>query len=232
MAIYSFSLRNIFRQLLPDQKDAGRKPLVRTALAAAAYRAGERLQELDGRLINFQSRQPGIAYTEIFAVEGAPQWALDRQSLWERVEQAETEPNALLARRLIVALPHELTDAQRIQLVHNFVLENFVVLGMVVDLSIHEPIEHKDGSKEDERNYYTHILLTTRTLTQEGFGDKCDEWGEKPLLLRWRERWAAAVNSALESAGIEARVDHRSLKNQGIERKPDKHRGPNRPLNP
>jgi len=74
-------------------------------------------------------------------------------------------------------------------------------------------------------NPHAHILLTTRDVTADGFGKKNISWCKKETLLEYREAWAEACNTTLEEAGSSARVDHRTLKEQGILREPGVHLG-------
>ncbi|MAC47662.1 MAG: hypothetical protein CMI12_12540 [Oceanospirillum sp.] len=111
-----------------------------------------------------------------------------------------------------VALPDELTHAQRLELVREFVRSQFVDRGMVADIALHAP-----GRAGDERNHHAHILLTTREIAAEGsvpgggFTTKNRDWNKVEVLEGWREAWARDSNAALERAGIEDRVDHRTL---------------------
>jgi hypothetical protein len=93
---------------------------------------------------------------------------------------------------------------------------------MVADVCIHAP-----GKDSDERNHHAHILLTMREIGPDGFGAKVREWNSKEQLEQWREAWERTANRYLEKHGHEARVDRRTLKEQGIEREATTHRGPN-----
>ena len=77
---------------------------------------------------------------------------------------------------------------------------------MVADIALHAP-----GRAGDERNHHAHILLTTREIDGEGFTTKNRDWNKVEVLEGWREAWARDSNAALERAGIEDRVDHRTL---------------------
>ena len=105
-----------------------------------------------------------------------------------------------------MALPAELTHAERVELVRGFVSEQFVDRGMVADVALHAP-----GRAGDERNHHAHILLTTREVGEDGFTDKNRGWNKVELLEGWREAWARDTNAALERSGAEVRVDHRTL---------------------
>lgn len=136
----------------------------------------------------------------------------DREALWNAVEAAEKRKDAQLSREVQLALPCELSRAQRLSLVRDFVLQEFVACGMIADLAIHEP--HRQG---DDRNHHAHVMLTLRALTAEGFGNKNRVWNARGAIEQWREAWAAAVNRALEYAGHEQKIDHRTLEAQRAE---------------
>ncbi|WP_052027052.1 MobQ family relaxase [Rhodovulum sp. PH10] len=193
----------------------------RSAVAAAAYRSGTLLHDDRlGQTFDYRPRH-AVMHEAILAPEDAPAWMTDRPRLWNAVEVAEKRKDAQLAREVQVALPHELTPEQRAELVTQFVRDEFVSRGMVADLAIHAP--HQQG---DERNYHAHITLTMREIDGDGFGKKCRDWNRSELLEHWRENWADRVNAALEREGHEARIDHRSLEAQGIEREPQPKLGP------
>jgi ATP-dependent exoDNAse (exonuclease V) alpha subunit len=142
------------------------------------------------------------------------------------------QTNSRVAREYLVALPAELQPEQRLDLVRGFSRELTDRYGFALDLTVHAP---RDYPGSDPRNFHAHLLATTREVTAEGLGAKTSlelgdsrrqELGLPPAvheLLFVRERWAAATNAALREAHIEARVDHRSLAAQGIDREPYPH---------
>lgn len=195
----------------------------RSATAAAAYRAGERIYDRRTGQTHDYSRKGGVHHTEILCPDGAPAWMRNRSELWNGVEAAETRRNSQLAREIQLSLPHELTDQQRINLVRRFIEDQFVARGMVADLAVHEPSQH---DMADDRNHHAHIMLTTRELLGEGFGKKARDWNDREVLATWREEWARYQNREFERLGLSVRVDHRSLEDQGILREPQKHMGP------
>ena len=210
MASYRFSASVIGRS-------AGR-----SATAAAAYRSGERIEcERYGDAHDYTHKRPNVFHTEIMAGDHAPEWARDRAKLWNAVETAEKRKDSQLAREIQISLPHELTDAQRIELVRGFVAAEFVAQGMIADVAIHRP--HDKG---DSRNHHAHIMLTMRELDGQSFGLKAREWNNPAHLERWREEWANHQNREFERLGLEVRVDHRSFEAQGIDREPEQHEGP------
>ena len=163
----------------------------------------------------------GVQHTEIFTPEGAQEWTKNRSELHNTIKAAETHQNARYVREANVPLPRELDLEQNKALVKEFVEENFTSKGMVADVAIHES-EAGDGGK----NPHAHILLTMRELDGKGFADnKNREWDKTELLKEWRENWADTQNKHLENAGFSVTVDHRTLKEQNIDRKPEIHMG-------
>ena len=135
----------------------------------------------------------------------------DRQTLWNAVEQNEKRKDSQLARELEIGLPIELTHAENVELVRDYVNTHFVSKGMVADFSVHE---------DDPGNPHAHVLLTMREVTPEGFGPKVRSWNAKADLLKWRETWAETANEHLAQAGHAIRIDHRTLEAQNIELEP------------
>ena len=213
MAIYHLSVKTVSRS------DG------RSATAAAAYRAGAQIvDERTGEVHDYR-RKKGIVSATLFVPEDAPGWASERAELWNKAEESEKRKNSTVAREFEVALPEELTTAQRQELAHALAVELVKHHGCAVDVAVHEP-----GKEGDTRNHHAHILCTTRRLGPSGFGDKTRELDDRATgaaeVARWRERWAELANAALAKAGHEARIDHRTLKAQGIDREPTEHLGP------
>lgn len=186
----------------------------RSAVAAAAYRAGERLRNARDGMEHDYSERAGVVSTGVMLPAGAPARLADRETLWNTVEAAEKRKDAQLAREVQLALPHELDDGAREELVRGFVQSRFVDRGMVADVAIHAPGDERRPGKGDTRNHHAHVLLTTRSVDGQGFGPKARQWNAKELLESWRSEWAMHVNRALERHEIEARVDHRSLEDR------------------
>jgi ATP-dependent exoDNAse (exonuclease V) alpha subunit len=204
-----------------------------SAVSAAAYRAGERIRdERSGRTYDHATRQD-VMYKEIILpgrfVSDDMTWAKDRASLWNAAERAENRVNARVAREYLVALPVELSPGQRIELVKGFSQELADRYLFAVDCAIHAP---RDFPGSDPRNFHAHLLATSRELTTQGLGAKTTlEWSDAKRqeaglgpaiteLLHVRARWAAATNEALREAHVAARIDHRTLQAQGIDREP------------
>ena len=209
MAIYRCEFKIISRA-------AGHK-----AVAAAAYRASEKIvDQTYGETHDF-TRKSNVKAAFILAPDNAPDWMQDRAKLWNAVEAAERRKDAQLSREVLLSLPHELTDQQREALVRQFVNERFVSRGMIADVAI-----HGHSPSGDERNYHAHVMLTTRTLTLGTFGPKERSWNGKEFLHETRVAWAEAQNRLFERLGLNLRVDHRSLANQGVDREPEPKLGP------
>jgi ATP-dependent exoDNAse (exonuclease V) alpha subunit len=207
-----------------------------SAVSVAAYRSGERIRdERTGRTYDHSSRQDVMHKEIVLPAEFAGQemhWARDRAALWNAAESAESRKNARVAREYLVALPVELSPSQRLSLVRGFSQELTDRYGFAVDLAIHAP---RDFPGSDPRNFHAHLLTTTREVTSEGLGaktmldrnnDNRVKLGLKSVvheLLHVRARWADVANEALREAHISARIDHRSLAAQGIDREPRPH---------
>ena len=130
-----------------------------------------------------------------------------------KLKVVEKRKDAQLAREVVVALPHEVSDKERLELVRGFAQVAFVDRGMIADIAIHAP-----GKEGDQRNHHAHIMLTTRSLDAEGFGGKDRSWNSKALLEEWREDWAEHVNGYLRELEAVPEVDHRSLEAQREEK--------------
>jgi ATP-dependent exoDNAse (exonuclease V) alpha subunit len=207
-----------------------------SAASAAAYRAGERIRdERTGRIYDHSERLD-VLHKEIvlpsqFADEDMA-WARDRSNLWNSAESAETRKDARVAREYLVALPVELSPPQRLELVIGFSQELSDRYGFAVDFAVHAP---RDFPGSDPRNFHAHLLATTREVKLEGLAAKTTlemrdgdrrKLGLPPVineLLHVRQRWAAVTNEALQQSHIAARIDHRSLEAQGLDREPRPH---------
>lgn len=232
MAIYHLSIKIISR---------GKG---KSAVAASAYRSGEKIKnEYDGIVHDF-TRKGGIAYTEILLPQNAPQEFVNRSVLWNSVEKIEKSKNSQLAREIEIVLPKELDREKQIELVREYVKENFVKVGMCADIALHD---------KNDGNPHCHILLTMRPLNEDKTwgakskkeyildenGEKIKlkngnyktrkinttDWNEQDKAEEWRRAWADITNKYLEENSIQEKVDHRSYQRQGIEQIPTIHLG-------
>ncbi|PLK68683.1 conjugal transfer protein [Rhizobium sp. TH135] len=189
----------------------------RSAVAAAAYRAGETLPNaVEERDSAFGGRRD-VLHAEILCPKGAAPWMADRAALWNAVEASERRKDARLAKEIEAALPRELPPAAWLKLCHTFAA-HYAKHGFVADFAIHD-----DGSGH---NPHVHVLLTTRVVAAEGFGGKIRSADGRQFVEEARVLWAKLVNEALEGAGLGISVDPRSHAAAGIEREPTQHRGP------
>ncbi|MAN77386.1 MAG: Ti-type conjugative transfer relaxase TraA [Rhizobiales bacterium] len=213
----------------------------RSAVAAAAYRHAARMEfERENRVADFSNKK-NVAHSEFMAPDDAPGWlhsmmegrsaAEISEAFWNKVEHSETRRDAQLSKEFVLALPKELTKEQNIALVRDFIGQQMLSRGIVADWVYHDV----------EANPHVHIMTSLRPLTQEGFGAKkvpvLDSdgtpqrgkngkiqyrlWaGDRGTLNDMRAAWAQVQNVHLARNGIDARVDHRSYAEQGIELTP------------
>ncbi|MTH80150.1 MobQ family relaxase, partial [Paracoccus aestuariivivens] len=201
MASYHLSVKTI-------KRSAGR-----SATAAAAYRSGSVIAcDREGRVHDYSAKQ-GVEACFILAPEGAPDWVQDRAALWNAAEARETRKNSVTAREWELALPAELDTEDRAVLVREFGAALVKRYGIAVDVALHAP--HREG---DQRNHHAHVLTTTRAIGAGGFGDKTRVLDAAKTggseIEAMRALWAGMQNRALERAGEQVRVDHRSLEVQ------------------
>lgn len=211
-----------------------------SAVAKAAYVSGSKLySERDEEFKQFRKREERpISF--ILAPAHAPEWVYDREQLWNESEKVEKPINARVQREVLVALPIELTKEQNVNLVKEYVEENFVFDGMVADVNIHF---------DKKENPHAHILLTVRPFNNDGtWWEKkskkvalTDEngnfilndegkkkhraidltgWNDKEKLLQWREKLAEKINEKYKEYGIDEQVTHLSNEAAGISKSP------------
>ncbi|WP_246173030.1 Ti-type conjugative transfer relaxase TraA, partial [Nitrospirillum amazonense] len=207
----------------------------RSAVAAAAYRSGTRLENQRDGMVHDFTRRGGVEHAEIVLPEGMETtagWAKDRTALWNAAETAEKRKDARVAREVELALPHELSAEQRLALTREFAQEVANRYGVAVDFAVHSP-----HGGADQRNHHAHLLMTTRTLGRDGLGEKAQlELENRKLqalglptsheqLRELRERWEGLANSHLARAGWDVRIDHRSHQVRGVDVEPTQHMG-------
>ena len=217
MAIYHFSIK-------PISRGDGR-----SAVAAAAYRSAQILDDHRYGKVQDYARKSGVELSQIYAPADTAPDLLDRNKLWNTVEKSENRKDACLAREFEIAFPNELNEQQRKAMLDELCKQIVNKYGVVVDASIHAP--HVE-SGSDKRNYHAHIMFTTRAIDPSSglFADEKYRDFNKPMgsktTKEWREAFAILTNKHLEIGGFESRVDHRSLKDQGSDLEPTIHEGP------
>jgi ATP-dependent exoDNAse (exonuclease V) alpha subunit len=187
-----------------------------SSVGSCAYRESVKIKDERLGIEHDYSRKSGVVESFTMTPENAPTWARDSAKLWNEVEHIEKRKDAQVFREVVVALPRELDREKQQQLVTDYTKRNFVDEGMCATVAIHET-EHQ--------NPHAHIMLTTRTISEDGFGKKQRDWNQKNRLESWRSDWSQSVNQALQRDGLAVRVDHRSLEQQGISRTPQIHVG-------
>ena len=216
----------------------------KSAVAAAAYRSGEKLtNEWDG-LTHDYTKKGGVVHSEILLPAHAPPAFSDRSTLWNSVELSEKSNNAQLAREVEIALPVELSREEQTRLVREYCSSQFVSKGMLADFNLHDT----GGG-----NPHAHILLTMRPLDEKGAwlpkskkeyvldenGEKIRlpsgryktrkvdlvDWNNRENAEVWRRAWADLTNEFLEQNNRPERIDHRSYERQGIDQLPTVHVG-------
>ena len=233
MAIFHMSFSNI---------SAGKG---RSAIASAAYRSGEKLfDDKEGR--HYFYTRSVMPESFILTPKNAPEWASNREQLWNEVEKKDRKSNSRYAKEFNVALPVELSESEQKELLTKYVQENFVDQGMVADVAIHR--DHQD-------NPHAHVMLTNRPfnpdgswglkaktqyikdengkqlLTKSGFPKQRKiwlvDWDKKEKINEWRKNWALSVNQFLAQKNIPDRISEKSFVEQGIADTPMQHEGIN-----
>ncbi len=218
---------------------------MRSAVASASYRSGEKLfDQKEGR--SYFYARAVMPESFILTPKNAPEWASDREKLWNEVERKDRRANSRYAKEFNVALPVELSEDEQKELLTKYVQENFVDDGMVADVAIHR--DHPD-------NPHAHVMLTNRpfnpdgtwgiksrkeyildekgnkTYTKSGYARNrkiwLTDWDKKEKITEWRHNWATAVNQVLEAKNLPDRISEKSYEEQGIDEVATQHEGIN-----
>lgn len=215
MASYHFSVQAISRK-------AGR-----SSTAAAAYRAAKKIVDERTGEIHDYTRKRGVIDSELFL---PGEQAHARGAFWSSIEQHHKRGDAVVAREFTLALPHELNPNDQCELAFAYGRELSERYGVAVDVAVHRA--DKGG---DKRNVHAHVLMSGCHVDRDGtLGKKaveldpihCQKHRIENFAERERPRWATLANEWLAERSIEARLDHRTLAAQGIDRIPTEHLGP------
>ena len=221
-----------------------------SAVASAAYRAGEKLHSEYYGEDNDYTRKGGVICSEILLPPHAPPSFSDRETLWNEVEKVEKNAKAQLAYSFDIALQNEFSIEENIDLARQFLLENFVNRGMVVDFAVHSP-DKEDGGIS---NPHFHVMCPIRPIEPDSsWGKKqrreyvldehgervldeagnyvfnavpTTDWGKPETLEAWRQSWAEMCNTKFAERNLDCCIDHRSFARQGVEQLPTQHEGP------
>ncbi|MGP9637792.1 MobA/MobL family protein [Psychrobacter sp. AOP3-A1-26] len=153
-----------------------------SAVASAAYRAGDVLDDAKYGKTHDYSKKSGVMSSDIvlpfsLKVLGV---SVDRETLWNTAEAAETRSDSRVAREWLINLPHELSEEERHSLAINFTQKLCDDMDVIADVCIHRPVMKlpfdpnvppsskylREGEENpDPRNFHAHILVTTRAPT-------------------------------------------------------------------
>lgn len=233
MAIYHCSIK------------IGSRAKGQSAVAASAYRSGEKLTDKETGLISDYTRKSGIVFSEIALCKNAPSEYRNRETLWNAVHSIEKNKNAQLWREFEVALPKELNRDKQIETVRDFV-SKLTEQGMCIDWALHD---------KGDGNPHAHIMATMRSIEPNGkwspksrkvydldekgerifqkvdktgrkqyknHKEDYNDWNAKERVEEWRSAWADCCNARLAER---ERIDHRSFDRQGINQIPTVHEG-------
>ena len=236
MAIYHLSAK-------PISRAQGR-----SATGAAAYRAGVEITDERTGLVHDYTRKGGVLHSELILPGGG---TADRAEFWNGIEAHHKRGDAVLVREVEISLPTELTPEQRQALAVGYARELADRYGVAADVALHAPRtvtdreleknpgQHHETDPETGRrhngNWHAHIMLSACHVQPDGtLGKKaveldpihCQRAKIENMADRERARWGELANAALERHGHEARIDHRSHAERGIEAEPSQHLGP------
>ena len=213
----------------------------KSAVAASAYRSGTKITDERTGDTHDYTRKRDIEHSEIRLAQGMPVSHLERDVLWNSIETGLSHPRAQPAFEVEAALPRELSKEQCVQLTQEFADDMFVARGVPVDINIHRTTA-SDGGEHP----HVHFLISTRRFKPDGALDKtARDMQDNPKLVekvyalenegkldealalqkdlnlgQWRKAWEDYSNRFLEESGSEARIDHRTLEAQAIDREP------------
>lgn len=222
-----------------------------SAIACAAYRAGEKLHSEYYDNDSDYTKKRGVITSGIILPDNAPDEYSDRETLWNSVEKVEKHPKAQLAYSFDFSLQNEFSMEENIEIAKEFIQKNFVDRGMIADYAVHLP-ETKDGGIP---NPHVHVMCPIRPLKPDGsWGEKqhrvyrtddsgnrirdengkelfdavpSTDWGKPETLEMWRSKWAEINNAHFTQHGLDTRIDNRSFERQGLNQIPTVHEGPN-----
>ena len=233
MAIYHMSIK------------IGSRGKGQSAVAAAAYRSGDKLTDKETGLTSDYTRKEGVVFSEISLCDNAPLEYTDRETLWNEVHKIENRKNSRLWREFEVALPKEFSREDQIETVRDFV-KQLTGSGMCADWSLHD---------KGDGNPHAHIMATVRSITEDGkwapksrlvydldengerifqkvnkqgykqyksHKEDYNDWNASERVEEWRSAWAKCCNDRLAE---HEHIDHRSYERQGIDQIPTIHEG-------
>jgi Ti-type conjugative transfer relaxase TraA len=203
-------------------------------VGAIAYRSGTMLvDEKTGEVVNYRNKS--VEHVELILPENTPVWAQELrneisenreeglQNLINIMEKAEKRKDAQVWREVEFSLPRELTGEQNLKLAQEFAQDYIAKRGMPVLINAHFDVDTETG----ERKPHIHATISTRPFQEEGLGFKDTAWNDRKLVQNLREELCNVINFHLKLHGHEARVDHRSYVERGIDLEPQPKMGKN-----
>ena len=219
-----------------------------SVIAKAAYNTRDKLKDDYYGKTHDYSKKDDLVFSKIFLPEHIPKEFSNREFLWNSVEKIEKSKKSQLARNLLFTLPRELKEEDRINLISEFIEENFTSKGMIADCNIHNPT-----ASDKEEQPHAHILLILREIDEQGKwkpksrkeyildenGEKIklksgnyksrkvnpNDWNEPDKAKEWRENFSEKANEYLAKNNIDKRIDPRTFEEQGREELPQIHLG-------
>lgn len=197
MALYRLEMQNVSRS-------AGVSSVAKAAYRHRCEMTDERTGEIHGKK---SANRDDLIYAEILAPKDTPDFLTKSSNdLWNFVEKTEKRKDARTAKEFKITLPCELSNEQNIKLLKEYLTKNFVDKGIICDFVIH--------NDKDNKNPHAHVMITTREITNDGFGKKVREWDTEQSLNDWRKKWARVQNKHLKELNIKSRVSHLTLEEQ------------------
>lgn len=243
MAIFHMSISNVSRA-----KGS-------SSCASLAYIAASKVYEERTRQTYSYGRKERVMKVATLLPDGAPRAYADAAQLFNAIEKYEQASNARTAKKIVVALPRELSLDESDEILTDFIRDNLCANGYCATYAIHRD---KDGN-----NPHAHILVANRQINKKGeWSSKrkmeyaLDEKGERIPLIdkktgkqkvdkRNRKQWKriSAEQNPLDKKQFleqlreawavecnkhlsqEDRIDHRSNAARGIDDIPTIHEG-------
>lgn len=150
-----------------------------SAVACAAYRAGDVLEDAKYGKVHDYSKKDGVMSSDIVMPASLRKGyvKIDREILWNTAEAFEARSDSRVAREWLINLPYELPEDERHALALEFAQKLCDDMNVIADVCLHRPVmklpfdpNAKPSSKRlregeqnpDPRNFHAHIMVTTR----------------------------------------------------------------------
>lgn len=153
MAIFHMSISNVSRA-----KGS-------SSCASLAYIAASKVYEERTHQTYSYGRKERVMKVATLLPDGAPRAYADAAQLFNAIEKYEQASNARTAKKIVVALPRELSLDESDEILTDFIRDNLCANGYCATYAIHRD---KDGN-----NPHAHILVANRQINKKG------EWSSK-----------------------------------------------------